>query len=260
MTREQYSRRQKILQNRLMRKHLSGIYNALQTTSYYFADIVRVHGIEAALMELNNHFHINEDIGPAVMELYKDAAEQAKPRLTISKSLIIPIIGFVKDVIQYLNQFLLDKVILPISRSMIEQIRVILKQAVSEGWGIEKTVSEIKNSEITKRRAKTIVRTESIRAMNYSQLKAADDANFEVEKQWIAIEDKRTRFMHTHAGVDGQVRDLYQPFSNDLQFPGDPEGSAAEVINCRCTLGYHYKRDLNDRLIRKAPKQELLPA
>ena len=133
----------------------------------------------------------------------------------------------------------------------MENIRSALEKAIDQGWGIDKTVSELKNLDILKSRARMIVRTESIRAMNYAQLKAADSEKYEVIKSWIAIEDKRTRFAHTHAGVDGEVRDLYQEFSNGLLFPGDPEGPANQTINCRCTLGYTYKTDLEGNLIRK---------
>ena len=36
--------------------------------------------------------------------------------------------------------------------------------------------------------------------------------------------------------VDGEIRALDEKFSNGLMYPGDPSGSAAEVINCRCVL------------------------
>lgn len=51
-------------------------------------------------------------------------------------------------------------------------------------------------------------------------------------KQWDAALDSRTRL--SHAKVDGEVKELEETFSNGLLYPGDPSGSAAEVINCRC--------------------------
>ncbi len=36
--------------------------------------------------------------------------------------------------------------------------------------------------------------------------------------------------------MDGEIRELDDRFSNGLKFPGDPDGDAGEVINCRCAL------------------------
>jgi hypothetical protein len=58
-------------------------------------------------------------------------------------------------------------------------------------------------------------------------------------KTWLATEDERTR--ETHADADGQEVPVDQPFQvgdDLLMYPGDPDGSDAEVINCRCTLVY----------------------
>jgi hypothetical protein len=84
-------------------------------------------------------------------------------------------------------------------------------------------------------RSVRIARTEGHRI----QCTAADDAahnakdrGADVVKQWDATLDGATR--ESHVAVDGQIRELDQPFSNGLMFPGDPSGAAAEVINCRC--------------------------
>jgi Phage Mu protein F like protein len=253
MTKEGYLRQQKVLQNRLMKKHLVPVYAALQYQVKETVDIVNSQGIDAALQKTYRDHYINPKIGASVSALYADAGRQASNQFRLQKSLVIPLVGFVRDVISYFNAFLLEKVVLPISQSMVHQIQAILKQAISDGWGVEKTVRELKTSEITKMRAKMIVRTESVRAMNYAQLKAADNEKYMVEKTWLATEDRRTRFTHGHAGVDGEQRDLYDAFSNGLQFPGDPSGSAAEVINCRCTMTYRIKRDLQGNPVRKVP-------
>lgn len=55
-----------------------------------------------------------------------------------------------------------------------------------------------------------------------------------IVKQWDAALDARTR--SSHARVDGEIRENNEKFSNGLLYPGDPSGSAAEVINCRCAL------------------------
>lgn len=85
--------------------------------------------------------------------------------------------------------------------------------------------------------AMRITRTEARRISQqaaYDALKKAKDNGADVVKQWDATLDKRTR--PSHARVDGEIRELDEPFSNGLMRPGDPRGRAAEVINCRCQL------------------------
>lgn len=82
-----------------------------------------------------------------------------------------------------------------------------------------------------------IARTEGHRIQVQSAMDAcykAKDAGADIVKQWDASLDKKTRESHQH--VDGEIRELDEPFSNGLKFPGDPDGGAAEVVNCRCAL------------------------
>lgn len=55
-----------------------------------------------------------------------------------------------------------------------------------------------------------------------------------LRKEWVATLDDRTRDSHRH--LDGEIRDLDEPFSNGLMEPSDPDGAPAEVYNCRCRV------------------------
>lgn len=95
--------------------------------------------------------------------------------------------------------------------------------------------------------AKRIARTEGHRIQQTSSRDAqyaAKKKGASVLKQWDASLDGRTR--DSHARVDGEIRELDEEFSNGLMFPGDPSGSAAEVINCRCTSNTRAKWALDD--------------
>ena len=84
-------------------------------------------------------------------------------------------------------------------------------------------------------RAKVIARTEGHRIQQTGAANAqaaAKAKGADVLKQWDATLDARTR--ESHALVDGELRELEEPFSNGLMLPGDPDGGAAEVVNCRC--------------------------
>ena len=86
-------------------------------------------------------------------------------------------------------------------------------------------------------RAELIARTEGHRVQVQGTMDAcyeAKDRGADVVKQWDATLDGSTR--PSHSQVDGEIRELDEKFSNNLMFPGDPAGGAAEVCNCRCAL------------------------
>lgn len=157
---------------------------------------------------------------------------------------------WVRDIVNFFQMYLLEKAVIAVSNTTRDKILAVLAQATEEGWSNEQIVTALSNLDEIRGRARMIVRTETVRAANFGVLLGADKYDFETEKQWLAIEDSRTR--HSHRLVDQQSRDMEDKFSNGLRFPGDPEGSTKETINCRCTLLVNAKRDERGRLI---PKQ-----
>lgn len=88
-------------------------------------------------------------------------------------------------------------------------------------------------------RAGMIARTEVHGAANYGSVSAAAETGLRLRKEWISAEDERTR--ESHAAANGQIvaqDDAFDVGGEALMYPGDPGGSAAEVINCRCTTGF----------------------
>ena len=256
MTKESYSQRQQILMRRLIKLHTKPIYLALQSQMKAAADYIRT--LDTVRDISVEHSPLNTEIEGAVIELYKDASKMAKKNYMLVKR-FGGASDFINRVLDYLKQFMLSKVVEPISNTTSKIINNIINQSISEGWGVEKTAKYLETAPITKIRARMIIRTESVRATNFTQWMMADDEVYQMEKSWISVEDRRTRTFaktggradHTHNGVDGETQDLKAVFSNGLQYPGDPNGTAADVINCRCTMSYRVKRDLNDRPIKK---------
>ena len=88
-------------------------------------------------------------------------------------------------------------------------------------------------------RAKTIVRTESHRIEQAAALNAqrkAKTRGADVVKQWDSTLDSDTR--PTHKRLDGQIREVDEPFEMDgksAMYPGD-FGDPAEDCNCRCVV------------------------
>jgi SPP1 gp7 family putative phage head morphogenesis protein len=253
ITREQYIRRQQIIQNRMMKVFVPKVEAALLHQIDEAIHAVRTKGIVAAQGNINGDI-LNAQIGKVVTELYSTAAALAFRKYKPNVKAFGVNIDFVNSVIEYLKKYLLEKVVVPISQTTIDSIESVLQQALKEGWGVDETVKHLEDEDPTKFRARLIVRTETVKATNITQLAAADNEDYEMEKMWIAIEDNRTRKSHSHAGVDGERVDLDQPYSNGLMFPGDPTGGPEEVCNCRCTQGYFAKRDLDGKLIPKKEK------
>jgi SPP1 gp7 family putative phage head morphogenesis protein len=83
------------------------------------------------------------------------------------------------------------------------------------------------------KRSKRIARTEVQGVTQKGTFEGYKQTNIDI-KIWVATSDSRTR--DSHAALNGEEKPLRAPFSNGLMHPGDPSGSAAEIINCRCTI------------------------
>lgn len=102
-----------------------------------------------------------------------------------------------------------------------------------------------------KYRSETISRTEAIRATQVGNhqvwQQAVDSGQFqaaEVRRSWIYTHDGKAR--DAHVAIPSMNPDgvgLNEPFATPLGpllYPGDPAGTAANVINCRCAVIYRY--------------------
>lgn len=111
-------------------------------------------------------------------------------------------------------------------------------QAVLQGQTIPQLAASIAGiAAMDQRAAMKAARTAMTSAHSLGKLKGyerAADMGIDVKKQWLAALDSRTRGSHRH--LDGEVVELDAEFSNGLKYPGDPDGPASEVYNCRCTL------------------------
>lgn len=83
-----------------------------------------------------------------------------------------------------------------------------------------------------------IARIEATAIVNGAATFAARVGGVEqVQRVWISQRDDRVRDAHDRA--DGQAVGLDEPFvvdDEELDFPGDPNGSPANVANCRCYI------------------------
>lgn len=250
MTRQEISTQSGSRIKRYERLFTTKVYNALQSEVLSFIANYKAYGKTYA----EYHLKPNGRMEIVLRSLYLTItpAEATRTYGAIRKQYGVPVkrasFGYSatwnEDVKRYLDKFLLEKAVLPISETTKDWILRVLKRGIEEGKGVEEIVRELRDSDITRNRAMKIVRTESVRAANFGYMIGAYDSDYEMVKEWVAVEDGRTRRTHSHAsGVDGEKRDLMKPFSNGLQYPGDPTAPAKETINCRCVVTFRVKRD-----------------
>lgn len=146
---------------------------------------------------------------------------------------------FWNHVLRWINETVGRKVT-KINSTTRSRIRRIIRVGIEEGlsyWEIANRLTLIGKIDSIKR-AKNIAWTETHTTANKGSLEMARDIKMKI-KEWLSAKDERTRIPHRLA--NGQRVPIDDPFvvmNENLQFPGDPDGSAENVIRCRCTMIY----------------------
>ncbi len=118
-------------------------------------------------------------------------------------------------------------------------LQAVLEKGIASGESIEEMVSEVDESYQASERTQTIAETEVVAASNFGSVEAAKASDMALNKVWMSMHDARTR--PDHADADEQEVGMDEPFvvgGEALMYPGDPAGSAGNIINCRCTIYY----------------------
>ena len=124
----------------------------------------------------------------------------------------------------------------------VKKLKTAIRQEITRGIATGQTYADIARniSEVSKApmsRAKTIARTEGHRiqqASTYDAQEKAKAKGADVLKQWDSTLDGATR--ETHRKLDGQIREVDEPFKANgkkAMYPGG-FGDPAEDCNCRC--------------------------
>ena len=161
-------------------------------------------------------------------------------------------------VIKMLLEKGLDADMKEITDTTKETMRKVLTKGMQEGWSITRMMNELEKSGINAYRAELIARTETTTAANKGALLGAVSTGLQTVKEWIAINDDRTRRtprdLYDHLNMDGVQVATDEVFKvkgkesdADMEFPGDPAGGPGNTCNCRCTVGFEALRDENDR-------------
>ena len=169
---------------------------------------------------------------------------------------------FSYTILQYLQTQGLDQLASDITQTTKDQIRRYLIQSAEQNLTLPESIALLRNAGITDYRAELIARTETGRAANIGSMVGATSTGLVTIKEWIAAKDNRTRRIprdqFDHYNMDGKKLPIDETFKLqnkkggfDLMLhPCDSSGSAGDVCNCRCTLGYEAQRDKNGKLLK----------
>lgn len=170
-----------------------------------------------------------------------------------------PIIGVDPSTLAFVQDFA-GAQIRGVLDSVRSKVNSAMQRAIAGALDLRALQREVRDAfggDVTAARIERIVRTETVRS--YSQAQAAADeqlvdrdVDLDVIKLWRSSKDTRTRA--SHRAIDGQERELWQPFhlgegaaastgpdegvGFEANGPADPSLPAEEGINCRCTVIY----------------------
>lgn len=114
-----------------------------------------------------------------------------------------------------------------------------LSEGATNDEGIDQIAERVKGvySKATTSRAETIARTETLNAINDSQLQVYNDDETVEKVQWVSATDERTR--GDHLALNGKTIKKGKKFNLSgykIDRPQDSILPAGESINCRCSL------------------------
>lgn len=172
----------------------------------------------------------------AAREFAKPFYEKAAERGIVTKDFD----NFLAFMAEFVRTTGVQKVV-QISDTTEDQIRRLLNEGIAEGLSVAQIASNIRARapQIAGVRSAVIARTETHSAAMWAQVEAVRETGLQLRKQWVAAQDERTRIDHGEA--DGTIAADGQPFivgGEELMFPGDPNGSPENIINCRCVMNF----------------------
>lgn len=262
MTRAQRIRRINSLRDRYEKAFYAPLKRVMKKQISSFTNVLKSQGADAARSTINSMITIDADLAKVIQTLYvRSGLASANETLSYLRSLPKRqekrrTFGYneewTDEILQYFQLNLYNKVVLPIGETTKEYILRVISEGLKDGWSINEMVQKIEREDYLDGRVERILRTETTRVTNYAAVMAEKKFEYKTQKEWASVHDNRTR--HPHKSADGQRVALDSAFAvggEQLMFPGDPNGSAKNTINCRCTTLINGQRDDKGRLIPK---------
>lgn len=123
-----------------------------------------------------------------------------------------------------------------------DRLKYMILKGLDEGKTVQEMAKDIRKwyGHFSESRALTIATTEVSSISNYGSLMGAWQSGKDVLKSWVNVGDEIVRNSHIDMDIHPAIElDEYFQVGNSLmQYPGDPNGSSDEIVNCRCSLMY----------------------
>jgi hypothetical protein len=261
---------------KIEQKYYPLILRALKAYANAYADDLQTNGQQATGAMQSQLF--NQALTPIILDLYQktglwgarlqngELKEAVKNRQKAGGFGINE--SWIQEVLNYLAKFALQ-FIQNITETTKNDLLKVLEKGTEENLSLDEIIRNIRALGILPVRARTIARTEIVRAANVGHRIGARSFPYEVNKKWLSATDHRTR--HSHMLINKQVVDEEGLFKvaiykgdkptgsfDEMNAPGDPNASAANSINCRCRVIYTPKEDANGQLIMRQASQAVV--
>jgi HK97 family phage portal protein len=207
------------------------------TDKYFSGQLDRVLASQKAVT-INHKFSVEDEIAIAV-NLFKSTYEsEADKYSNIANDLINSDQPITEEGRQQLKARI-DMFATEINETTKKDLEKILSDAVIEDLSIADVKKQIMDlyDGYKDSRAEMIARTEINGIKNLVSRDNYVNNPIVVGLEWLSANDSVVRPAHREA--DGEVVPVDSAFSvggEELKYPGDPAGSADNVINCRCTV------------------------
>lgn len=147
----------------------------------------------------------------------------------------------------WLNLEAVRRRIRSVTETTRNQIIAAVAQGQEEGLGVEAIAAEIerRTAQIARVRGRLIARTETHGAANFAMHRTAQETRLNLEKEWVSVEDMRTRAIirddeFDHVSMNGQRVAMDEPFlmpwrngpSLPIMYPGEAGLPGGATINC----------------------------
>lgn len=257
MAPNRWAARQQRLFARLERKAFRRVRAEIVRAS---KEIIRVYSITGEVHQARDHFANIESI---YLEMAQNSISASEDEFAKQFKALGLRLETKQDAntwaTEYIQGELMRERIVDVTDTTRQRIVQGVLAGYEQGLGQRGTAEEIlrRVPEMSVRRAAVIARTETHGAANYGAHKQAQTSKFPMKKVWLAGEDNRTRRVprdaFDHFASDGQEVGLNDPFLiptksggvEALQYPGDPAGSAGNIINCRCSMAHRIDVDID---------------
>lgn len=210
-----------------LKKELEGFLSVLHTRNYTLIDNYLKDCYQNA--HIGTLFDLQGQGIPLILPLEQ---EQMISAITLNSKLSAPLYNALGYNVDYLKT----------------SVRQEISRGIAQSLSYQEIARNIKNTtNVDYNKTLRIAKTEGHRIQcesAYNVQVRAKQKGADIVKQWDSTLDSRTR--ESHQKLDGEIVEVNEKFSNGLLYPGDPNGSASEVVNCRCALLQRAKWALTD--------------